>query len=96
MGVFTTRDVPGAMTVQQAAASGSPDLRATGTVYTGERTATNYGFVDVVAHKNVELTIASIRQRSSVLTEMEKAHAIVIAGAMYNLETGAVDFFPLK
>jgi hypothetical protein len=31
-----------------------------------------------------------------VLTEMEKAHAIVIAGAMYNLETGAVDLFPMK
>jgi len=27
---------------------------------------------------------------------MEKSHAIVITGAMYNLETGAVDFFPLK
>ena len=66
------------------------------TVYTGERTAKNYAFVDAVARKNVELTIASIRQRSSVLTEMEKSHAIVITGAMYNLETGAVDFFPLK
>jgi carbonic anhydrase len=66
------------------------------TVYTGERTAKNYDFVDAVAHKNVELTIASIRQRSSVLAEMEKTHAIVITGAMYKLETGAVDFFPLK
>jgi len=66
------------------------------TVYTGERTAKNYAFVDAVAHKNVELTIGNIRQRSSVLAGMEKAHAIVIAGAMYNLETGAVEFFPLK
>ena len=65
-------------------------------VYTGERTAKNYGFVDAVARKNVELTIASIRQRSAVLTEMEKSHAVVITGAMYNLETGAVEFFPLK
>jgi len=66
------------------------------TVYTGERTSKNYAFVDAVAHKNVELTIAGIRQRSSVLTELEKSHGIVIAGSMYNLETGAVDFFPLK
>ncbi len=66
------------------------------TVYTGERTAKNYGFVDAVARKNVELTIASIRQHSSVLTEMEKSHSIVITGAMYNLETGAVEFSPLK
>lgn len=68
----------------------------TETAYTGDRTAKNYDFVDAVAHKNVELTIASIRQRSSVLVELEKQHSIVIAGAMYNLETGAVDFFPLK
>jgi len=66
------------------------------TAYTGERTAKNYGFVDAVARKNVELTIASIRQHSAVLTGMEKSHAVVITGAMYNLETGAVEFFPLK
>ena len=63
------------------------------TVYTGERTAKNYAFVDAVGRKNVKLTIASIRQRSSVLAEMEKSRAILITGAMYNLETGAVDFF---
>ena len=66
------------------------------TVYSGERTAKNEGFVDAVAKKNVELTIADIRKRSPVLAEMEKTHAIIITGSMYNLETGAVDFFPLK
>lgn len=66
------------------------------TSYTGERTAKNYDFVDAVAKKNVELTIADIRKKSPVLAELEKAHAIAIAGAMYNLETGAVEFFPLK
>ncbi len=65
------------------------------TAYTGDRTSKNYAFVDAVAKKNVELTIADIRRRSPVLDEMEKAHAIVITGAMYNLETGVVDFFPL-
>src|ERR1700704_311175 len=39
------------------------------TTYTGERTAKNYGFVDKVANKNVELTIAEIRKRSPVLAE---------------------------
>jgi carbonic anhydrase len=68
----------------------------TATDYTGERTAKNYGFVDAVAKKNVELNIADIRKRSSVLAELESAHAILITGAMYNLETGAVDFFPLR
>jgi len=52
------------------------------TVYTGERTAKNYAFVDAVGGKNVKLTIASIRQRSSVLAEMEKSRAILITGAM--------------
>jgi carbonic anhydrase len=63
------------------------------TQYDGERTATNYAFVDKVALKNVELTIAQIRRDSAVLSEMESQHGIKIAGAMYNLSTGAVEFF---
>lgn len=62
------------------------------TVYTGERTAKNYAFVDAVARKNVELTIADVRAHSPVLAAMEAEKAIKIVGAMYNLETGAVDF----
>jgi len=63
------------------------------TTYAGERTATNYAFVDAVARKNVELTIAAIRKDSPVLAELESKGAIKIAGAMYNLKTGVVDFF---
>ncbi|WP_250517379.1 carbonic anhydrase family protein [Caballeronia sp. INDeC2] len=63
------------------------------TQYDGERSATNYAFVDKVARKNVELTIAQIRRDSTVLSEMEGQHGIKIAGAMYNLSTGAVEFF---
>jgi carbonic anhydrase len=63
------------------------------TPYIGERTAKNYGFVDAVARKNVEMTIANIRKDSPVLAEMESKSEIKIAGAMYNLETGVVDFF---
>jgi carbonic anhydrase len=63
------------------------------TAYTGERSAKNYGFVDAVARKNVEMTVADIRKDSPVLAEMEAKRAIKIAGAMYNLETGAVEFF---
>jgi carbonic anhydrase len=63
------------------------------TTYTGERTSKNYTFVDAVARKNVELTVANIRKGSPVLAEMETHGAIKIAGAMYNLETGVVDFF---
>jgi carbonic anhydrase len=63
------------------------------TEYQGERSAKNYGFVDAVARKNVELTTADIRKRSSVLADLEGSGAIKIVGAMYNLETAVVDFF---
>ena len=63
------------------------------TKYQGERSASNYGFVDAVARTNVELTTADIRRRSSVLADLEKSGAIKIVGAMYNLETGVVEFF---
>ena len=62
------------------------------TDYKGERSAKNYGFVDAVARKNVELTIGEIRRRSSVLAELESSSAIKIVGAMYDLETGVVEF----
>ena len=64
------------------------------TRYDGARTASNYGFVDAVARTNVVLTMADIRKRSAVLSELESSGAIKIAGAMYDLQTGAVDFFP--
>ena len=63
------------------------------TTYEGERTAKNYAFVDTVARKNVELTMADIRKDSPVLADLESHGAIKIAGAMYNLKSGVVDFF---
>ena len=63
------------------------------TTFSGARTETNYPFVDAVARKNVELTIAEVRSRSPVLKELESSKAIRIAGAMYDLETGVVEFF---
>ena len=63
------------------------------TEYQGERSAKNYDFVDAVARKNVELTMENIHRRSSVLEDLESSGAIKIVGAMYNLETGLVEFF---
>src|SRR5580658_7301288 len=62
------------------------------TQYTGERSAKNYAFVDAVARKNVSLTIADIREKSSVLRDLESNGSIKIVGSMYNLETGVVEF----
>jgi carbonic anhydrase len=63
------------------------------TTYPGERSAKNDPFVDAVARKNIELTVAGIRKDSSVLAELQAKGTIKITGAMYNLETGAVEFF---
>jgi carbonic anhydrase len=62
------------------------------TRYQGERSAKNYDFVDAVARKNVELTMADIRRRSAVLADLATSGAVKIVGAMYNLETGLVEF----
>ena len=69
-----------------------PAVQATS--YSGERSAKNYDFVDAVARTNVSMTIAGIRKHSPVLVDLESSGAIKIAGAMYDLKTGAVDFFP--
>src|SRR5262249_23426765 len=62
------------------------------TTYQGERSAKNYAFVDAVARKNVELTMAEIHRRSAIIAALETKSAVKIAGAMYNLESAAVDF----
>ena len=63
------------------------------TRYQGDRSAKNYGFVDAVARKNVELTMADIHRRSAILAALESSGAVKIAGAMYNIETGVIEFF---
>ena len=68
-----------------------PAIKAT--TYTGNRTADNVAFVDAVARRNVELTMANIRKNSQVIAELEQAGAVKIAGAFYDLKTGAVEFF---
>lgn len=63
------------------------------TEYAGERTSKNYAFVDAVARRNVEMTVASIRRDSPILAGMESSGAIKLAGSMYDLKTGVIDFF---
>jgi carbonic anhydrase len=63
------------------------------TTYSGVRLASNSAFVDAVARKNVELTLANIRKASPVLAALAASGTIKLAGAMYHLETGAVEFF---
>ncbi|WP_277182503.1 carbonic anhydrase family protein [Caballeronia sp. BR00000012568055] len=62
------------------------------TEFDGDRSAANYAFVDAVARKNVELTLTGIRRDSPVLADLERSGKVDIVGAMYNLETGALNF----
>lgn len=57
------------------------------------RNSKNLDFVDNVSKKNVELTIDRIYAESPILTEMEKNGEIKIVGAMYDINTGAVEFY---
>ena len=68
-----------------------PAMKAT--TLKGELSSKNAAYVDAVAQKNVELTMADIRKKSPVLAELESKGMIKIAGAMYNLETAKVNFF---
>ena len=38
------------------------------------------------------MTVESVRKNSAVLAELERNGTIKIGGAMYNLETGALEF----
>jgi carbonic anhydrase len=68
-----------------------PAVQATS--FSGERSSKNYAFVDAVARTNVEMTVDNIRKNSAVLTELERSGKIKIAGAMYDLNTGGIEFF---
>ncbi|MCB0461266.1 MAG: carbonic anhydrase family protein [Flavobacteriaceae bacterium] len=57
------------------------------------RNSKNSEFVDNVAAKNVQLTIDRILEESDVLKEMQDNGEIKIIGAMYDINTGAVNFF---
>ncbi len=56
------------------------------------RNSSNIDFVNTVAEKNVEMTIAEIRSSSPVLAEMEQKGEINIVGGMYDISTGLVHF----
>ena len=48
--------------------------------------------IEEVAVKNVENSIALIREKSEILNEMEQNGEIQIVGAIYNVNSGAVEF----
>jgi len=62
------------------------------TKFDGEKSSKNAAYVDAVARTNVVIALDSIRRRSPILEDLEKKGSIQIAGAMYDLATGKVEF----
>ena len=60
--------------------------------YKGDQTSANPEFVHRVAEKNVRLSIRDIRERSPILKGMEDEGQIKIIGALYDMNSGAVEF----
>jgi len=56
------------------------------------RTGSNGDFVNNVTNLNVKLTIDRIRRESPIINELEEEKKIKIIGAMYDVETGKVNF----
>jgi carbonic anhydrase len=67
-----------------------PAVQATS--YSGERSSKNSAFVDAVARTNVQMTVDNVRKNSAVLAELERNGTIKIVGAMYNIQTAALEF----
>ena len=48
----------------------------------------------MVCENNVANTIASIREGSPIIREMEEKGEVKIVGAVYDMDTGKVSFMP--
>jgi carbonic anhydrase len=63
------------------------------TLTLSNRNSSNSEFVENVADINVHLAVKEIIGRSPILGEMIESGDVGICGAMYNVETGLVDFY---
>lgn len=57
------------------------------------RNSKNDDFVEKVASINVKRSVNAIIERSFILEQMIEQEEIAIVGAMYNIESGVVDFY---
>ena len=60
---------------------------------TGERTSKNIDFVNDVSAQNVNDQVDYIRRPGTVLGDMISKSEIGLVGAMYDIETGKVEFY---
>ena len=69
------------------------DAIALETETVGDRTSANAEFVERVAEQNVLLVKQQIVERSPLIDEMIKAEQLALIGGMYDVDSGAVDFY---
>ena len=58
-----------------------------------DRNSSNYKFVENVAEINVKRSVRNIIERSFILEQMVENGEIGVVGAMYNVESGVVEFY---
>ena len=63
------------------------------TKYDGDKSSKNLEYVDLVSKENVLMAIENIKLRSPVLKEMLDNNEIMIAGCMYNISDGTIEFY---
>jgi carbonic anhydrase len=63
------------------------------TRFAGEKSSKNPAYLDAVTRTHVRLALDDIRRRSSTLSTLEREGRIQIVGAMYDISSGATDFF---
>lgn len=70
-----------------------PAVDGTTTEAGEDRSSKNLSFVNRVSRLNVDKSIAAMKKDSPLLAQMEADGEITIVGAMYDVKTGAVEFF---
>jgi carbonic anhydrase len=64
-----------------------------GAVKGGQRNSENAAFVENVASINVRRAVKSIIERSFIIEQMVEHGKLGVVGAMYNIDTGKVEFY---
>ncbi|ALI98676.1 carbonic anhydrase family protein [Rufibacter tibetensis] len=61
--------------------------------YIGEKSSKNKEFVELVAQENVRRAVQLIKEKSPILSEMIQNGEIGLVGGMYDVKSGAVEFY---
>ena len=68
-----------------------PAIRAAKMSFKGQTRSSNPAFMEAVCDENVKVALQEICSRSPILKEMESKEAIMIVGAVYDMQSGKVE-----